>query len=122
MTTDTGTASEIEQLERAGWSALSGPEGAAFYGDVMAEEGLMVFPGTVMARAAALEAIRTTAPWSSFELSEILVVGDAKAAVMAYRAAARRGGDDPYVATMVSVYVRRDGRWRLLLHQQSPGG
>jgi hypothetical protein len=27
---------------------------------------------------------------------------------------------EPYRALMSSVYARRDGRWRLVLHQQTP--
>ena len=87
----------------------------------MADDGLMVFPGVVMDKAGALDAIRETPPWSSFELSEIRVTGDANAACITYRAGARRGDADPYVAVMSSVYARRDARWYLLLHQQSPG-
>ena len=49
---------QVEELERRGWKALSGPEGSNFY-------------------------------------------------------------DDP-MAAMSSVYAWIDGRWRLLLHQQSP--
>jgi hypothetical protein len=29
-------ADEVEELERRGWEALSGPDGVAFYADVMA--------------------------------------------------------------------------------------
>nr|MBA2632030.1 DUF4440 domain-containing protein [Chloroflexota bacterium] len=39
---------ELEALEREGWAALTGPDGAAFYAEVMADDGLMVFPGMVL--------------------------------------------------------------------------
>jgi hypothetical protein len=113
-------ASEIERLERDGWSALSGPNGAEFYARVMADDGLMVFPGTVMDKAAALEAIRGAQPWSSFVLSDVRVSGDDSTELIVYGASARRGDAPTYVAEMSSVYVRRSGEWRLLLHQQSP--
>ena len=32
--------SELEALEREGWEALSGPNGAAFYDELMADDGL----------------------------------------------------------------------------------
>jgi uncharacterized protein (TIGR02246 family) len=112
---------EIEELERRGWAALSGPDGAAFYQDAMAEEGLMVFPGMVMDKATAIATIREVQPWSIFELSDVRITGDDNAALVTYRAKAQRAGEPEYEAVMSSVYVRRDGRWRLLLHQQSPG-
>jgi uncharacterized protein (TIGR02246 family) len=110
---------DLEQLERAGWRALSGPDGAAFYADLMADDGLMVFPGMIMTKADALAAIAAAEPWSSFELSDLRSMRDSDVAVVAYTATARRG-DATYTATMTSTYVQRDGRWRLLLHQQSP--
>jgi hypothetical protein len=113
--------SEIEELERAGWDALSGPDGAAFYAECMADDGLMVFPGSVMDKAAAIAAISSAAPWSSYELSDVRIVEAAPGStVIAYRASAVRGTTE-YVAEMTSHYARRNDRWQLILHQQSPG-
>jgi Domain of unknown function (DUF4440) len=112
---------ELERLERDGWDALSGPDGAAFYEQWMADAGLMVFPGLVMGKQTAIDTMRAVAPWSSYELTDVRVVrSGADAGLVTYRASAVRG-DAPYEATMSSVYVRVDGAWRLLLHQQSPG-
>lgn len=42
---------------------------------------------------------------------------------LVYHAIARRSPDDePYDVNVGSVYVRRDGRWQLFLHQHSPTG
>ena len=51
---------ELEELERRGWDALCGPDGAAFYEELMADEGLMVFPGLVLDKPQTLRAIRGT--------------------------------------------------------------
>jgi uncharacterized protein (TIGR02246 family) len=113
--------SEIEALERRGWEALSGPDGAGFYDDLMADDGLMVFLGLVLDKAAILEAIAGPPPWSSFELGELRVVeATPDSALVVYRATAERSGEAAYQANMSSVYARRDGRWRLVLHQQTP--
>ena len=117
----TERASEIEQLERDGWSALSGPDGAAFYENAMADDGLMVFPGTVMTKADAIAAIRAAPPWRRFDLSDVSVVVSGDVGLIAYSANAERDPGSTYSATMTSVYVQRGGRWLLLLHQQSPG-
>jgi hypothetical protein len=111
---------ELEALERRGWDALSGDGGADFYRDVMADDGLMVFPGMVLDKPAALETIRSVAPWASYELEDVRVAADGSAGLITYRARARRPAEPEYDAYMSSVYIRRGGSWRLLLHQQSP--
>ena len=110
---------ELERLERDGWDALSGAGGAAFYERWMADDGLMVFPGMVMNKETAVDTMRSVAPWSSYELTDVRVVRSGSAGLVTYGASAVRG-EAPYQATMSSVYVRIQGEWRLLLHQQSP--
>ena len=111
----------LEELERRGWEALSGPDGAAFYDEVMADDGLMVFPGVVLDKAETIRAISGAGPWLSFELEDVRVIGATpENGTVVYRATAQREGGAPYDALMTSVYTRRDGRWRLLLHQQTP--
>lgn len=114
-------ASELEMLERQGWEALSGPNGAAFYDEVMADEGLMVFPGLVMDKRATLDVIGKVAPWLSYELRDVRIATVADVGLVTYRAVGQRAEQPLYEAVMSSVYVRRGTQWQLLLHQQSPG-
>jgi uncharacterized protein (TIGR02246 family) len=112
---------EIEALERRGWEALSGADGVGFYGDVMADDGVMVFPGAVLDKAESLRAISGATPWSRFELNDLRVIeATPDSAVVTYRAAAERPRQKPYEALMTTVYARRDGRWQMILHQQTP--
>jgi uncharacterized protein (TIGR02246 family) len=111
---------EIEELERRGWAALCGPDGAAFYDDLMADDGVMVFPGMTLDKGATLRAIAGARPWDRYALDEVAVAGDGDAAVITYHAVSQREGEGEYRARMSSVYMRTDGGWRLLLHQQSP--
>ena len=116
-----GVALEIEALERRGWQALSGSDGAAFYADLMADDGLMVFPRLVLDKKHTIRAIAAERPWSTFNLEDLrFTQAGPDGAVVTYRATAQREGDAPYRALMSSVYARRDGAWRLVLHQQSP--
>ena len=116
-----GVAAEIEDLERRGWQALSGPDGVAFYADVMADDGVMVFPGSVLDREASLRAIGDAPPWSTFELADLQVIEiGPDSALVIYRATSQREGEAEYRALMSSVYARRDGMWQLALDQQSP--
>jgi uncharacterized protein (TIGR02246 family) len=112
--------SEVEDLERRGWEALSGPDGATFYADLMADAGLMVFPGLTLDKGATIRAIAGARPWSWFRLEDVRVIAGGDTAVVTYGATSQREGEDEYRARMSSVYARVDGRWRLVLHQQSP--
>ena len=112
---------EIEQLERRGWDALSSADGAAFYENLMADDGLMVFTGMILDKAATVSAIGDAPPWESFELADVrMIEGTPDSGTIVYRATARRAGEEPYRAMMSTVYARRQGRWRLVLHQQTP--
>ena len=58
--------------------------------------------------------------WGQIEMSDArLVTLGPDSAAIAYRFSGERGGSR-YVALMASVYVRREGRWLLALHQQTP--
>ena len=111
---------EIEQLERRGWDALSGGGGAAFYGDLMADDGLMVFPGLTLDKRGTVRAIAAERPWRSYRLDDVRVAEAGDTAVITYRATSQREGEAEYCARMSSLYARVAGRWQLLLHQQSP--
>ena len=73
-------------------------------------------------RTATLEGIAAGPRWSEVRMSDVRSRPLGEDAVgLVYAASARREGDDrPYEALATSVYVLRDGRWRLTLHQQSP--
>ena len=114
---------ELLDLERRGWRALatSGEAAAAFYGEVLATDALFLLPGGMVIddRAQVVEAM-TGPPWSSFELADERVVPlGAGSAVVAYRARARREGND-YEALFASTYVQERGAWKLAVHQQTP--
>jgi hypothetical protein len=40
--------------------------------------------------------------------------------ILTYRVSAVRGDDAPYNARVSSGYVKRDGDWRMMFHQQTP--
>lgn len=115
--------SDLIELERSGWTALSssGDAAGAWYEEALADEVLMLLPGGMVVddRDQAIEGMRG-APWDEYELFDerVLALGEGCAAV-AYRARARRG-ELTYEALFNSTYVREDGAWRLALHQQTP--
>jgi hypothetical protein len=116
---------DLVDLEGEGWRALSTSqeEARAFYGRVLADEALMVFPGGMLLRGKdEILASIGAQPWASFSMEETqaLPLGDEAGAVV-YHVRAQREGREPYAALISSVYVRCDGQWRLVLHQQTPG-
>jgi ketosteroid isomerase-like protein len=113
---------QLMELERSAWQALA-TEGAAgpFYDEVLADDVLMFLPGGLVIddREQVVKSMDGP-PWDDFELADERVVPlGPDAAVVAYRATARRDGQD-YEALFNSTYVRENGRWRLVLHQQTP--
>jgi len=115
---------ELIALEEEGWRALSdGPEAAtAFYERVLDDAVVMLLPGGLrLDDRATVIASLAGPPWASYDLESprVLPLGE-DTAVVTYGVVARRDGAAPYSALMSSVYVRRGGRWRLVLHQQTP--
>jgi hypothetical protein len=108
-------------LERRGWQALSSSDPIPFSEEWLADDALIVVPGMVIDREAFLEAVAREVPWSSFQIGEPrTVVVDDQTAALIYRATAQRPGRPPFTGVLTSLYVKRAGRWKLVLHQQTP--
>ena len=110
---------ELLKLDYGFWNATQDPD---FYRDHMADDGLAVFSMGVMAKDAAIASTsgdQVTA-WTDIRIEDprLLQLTDDVAALV-YKGSAKRDGE-PYSAHSTSVYVRRDGDWKLAIHQQSP--
>lgn len=117
------SASEVISLEEQGWEALSsgGEVARAFYERVLDRTVVMLLPGgLVLDDRAVIVGSMSGQPWSSYELENLTAFQPTDdTAVVAYGVVARRDGNE-YSALMSSVYVRRDGHWKLTFHQQTP--
>ncbi|MCR2783912.1 MULTISPECIES: nuclear transport factor 2 family protein [unclassified Microbacterium] len=114
--------SDLLRLETAGWQSLCDGTGGDFYGSVMTDDGVMVLAdGTVLDRAQVIAALADAPAWSAYEITdERLVELGPDAAAFVYRGRAfRASGGPPFDAVMSSVYVRREGTWRLAVYQQT---
>jgi hypothetical protein len=109
---------ELLELERE----LAAGDGDT-YRARLAPDALVIVPGQRLDRDACAAAIDASPGWDDFSLSEASAreLGS-DAALVSYRFDGRRGDDFAYAALMTSVYARRDGDWKLLLHQQTPLG
>lgn len=111
----------LRGLEDAGWRALADGTGAAFYDETMAVDGLMVLSdGAVLDRDAVVASLSAATPWDEWEIDppRLLDLGCEDAAALTYAARATRDGET-LEAVMTTVYRRSDGRWRIVLHQQT---
>lgn len=111
------TFEEIWEMERGFW--LEGPD---FHAAHMAAGAVMVFPAPagILAGPAILAGLREGPRWREVAFSERTEAALGGAAVLAYRATGAREGAGPYRALCSSTYVRAEGAWRLLCHQQTP--
>jgi len=85
----------------------------------LAEDAVVVVPGAVLDREACAAAMDMSPGWDERSMDEprtIELTDDS--AVLTYRWRSRRG-ESTYAAVMSSVCARRDGAWRLVLHQQT---
>lgn len=115
-----GDRDDVLELERAFWAAAGD---ADFYRRHFAGGGRCVFPMAILDKEQVVASMREATPWEDLEITDLHVVDVADGVVaLAYAASARRPGQGPYEANVGSVYVRRDGAWQLLLHQQTPTG
>src|SRR6266705_2358670 len=91
MTDRDALRQDLLDLERRGWDALCSVNGARFYDDLMTDDALMVFPGTVMTKRESVAAIAAERPWTDYRIEDarVLPVGD-RGAIVKYRAVASR--------------------------------
>jgi hypothetical protein len=115
---------ELIRLEEQGWQALTEERyaGRTFYRSVLRDDAVMLFPGGLL--LAGKENILATIgpqPWQSFQMEEVQTISLSEdAGVIVYRVTAQHNGPEPYVALISSTYARNDGKWQLVLHQQTP--
>ena len=96
--------------------------GAETYRRVLDADAVLVVPGMVLDRVETVAAMDASPGWDEFTMAGERVVPLADgAALLTYRFDGRRG-DVRYAAQMASVYVERDGDWRMIFHRQTPIG
>jgi len=96
-------------------------EGAEYYRRHLADDALMVFADSVLVSDQIPGTLKDDPRWTQVALEEhrLIELGHG-AAVVTYKATARRDGASPYVARASSAYVNDGRSWRLAFHQQTP--
>jgi hypothetical protein len=109
-------------VEKQLWKNDSGS-----YQHHLTDEALLVFPETgVITKAIAIDAILAEnvegRRWAEVKFDEVrsLRIGE-DVALLTYRVAARWEHEESKISALASsVYVKRDGVWKLAFHQQTP--
>lgn len=112
---------ELFALEEEGWRAISAANGD-FYRKLVTPDTLIVeHDGVSTGDDLVAEIDGNTSPFEGFTLDQQRVVPlGADGAVITYRANAQVAGRGTFQLYMSSVWVRRDGGWKLMFHQQTP--
>jgi len=113
-------ADELWDLELRGWAALSEGRGREFYGELLADNAVVVVPGAVLDREQTLTSWDGVPPWQWYELVKRHVVHLDGAVALIYDVTAQRALEPRYRATASSIYCLRPEGRRLLIHQQTP--
>lgn len=108
--------SELWAIEQSLWL-----DGVSAYGEVMAEQCVMAFgPMGIMRNNEIVESLQAAPRWHEVFMTEKATITQDGVAVLAYRATASQRGVDAYEALCTSTYIRVEGIWRLMQHQQTP--
>lgn len=105
-------------LEERFW--LEGPD---YYRRNLASASIMVFPDPagVLVSDEIPRSLEKAARWTQVELEEHRVLElETRAALVTYKATARRNDAPPYIARASSAYVHDGKSWKLAFHQQTP--
>ena len=97
-----------------------------YYRRNLADAALMVFPDPagIQVKDDILSSVTDASRWTDVALEEHRAIElSSGAALVSYKATARRAGEPkPYRARASSAYVHDGRSWRLAFHQQTPLG
>jgi len=116
--TMTDTENQLYDLERGFWT-----EGPEFYIANADDRCLVCFPGLVrvLSRQELSETVKSGPRWHDVQIQPKAVVEPAPGVVViAYEGSAECGDEGRYHAAVSSGYVKRNGKWKLAWHQQTP--
>ncbi|WP_319531502.1 DUF4440 domain-containing protein [uncultured Cohaesibacter sp.] len=105
------------RMEEQFW--LLGPD---YYAGHLAQNARMIFPDPVgiIENGNIIEMLRQAPRWRSVEISERSQARLEETIILAYHAVGVRDSGATYKAYCSSIYVKTEGDWQLLAHQQTP--
>lgn len=113
------TKADILAIERGFWTHADDPR---YFEDHYADDGMTVLePMGVIGKETAV-GMTADSPWTDVEMTDVEIREiTPDLVVLAYHGVGRRDDDEaPYRGSIASSYVRRDGRWQLVLTAHQP--
>ncbi len=109
--------SELWRLEESFWLG-----GAETYRSAMADGAIMVFPypAGILQGEKITDGVTSGPRWRSVLMKDRAANIRGNVAVLAYKAEAEREAEPIRQMLCASTYLREDGSWRLMSHQQTP--
>jgi hypothetical protein len=109
---------KLLELEKKFWT-----EGATFYRESVDRQCILAFPQTasVLSNLEAAVSLGAGPRWREVEIWPRGIIEPTEGfVILTYRARAIRPDGEMYDAVASTGYIRRDGAWKLVFHQQSP--
>jgi uncharacterized protein DUF4440 len=113
------TTDEILALERRFWTEADNPR---FFEENLASEAISVIEPMGFIEKEQAVSMAADKPWTEVEMKDVHVLQMAPdCVILAYHGRGSREGDEkPFLGSIASTYVRRDGRWQLALTAHQP--
>jgi hypothetical protein len=110
---------DLLALERQFWTGDS-----VFYEQNVDSSCLIAFNrdmAGVMSNKEIAATVKDGARWQDLKIEiKGLVAPTGDTAILSYEAGAKRANGERYAALVSSGYAKRDGRWKMVFHQQAP--
>ena len=113
------SADEIVQVEKGFWSRSNDPD--YFAANIANDAVTVIEPMGFIEKAMAVESTKGAKPFSDVEFKDVIVREIAPdVAMLVYHGQGTRADGKPYLGSICSVYVKRDGRWQSVLTAHQP--
>lgn len=109
----------VLEIEKSFWRSSGDQD---FYDSHVADGGRFVLSTGTMDKQEVVSAMGHAEPWKSFQIMDpaLIPIND-EVVGLVYEATGQRDDEsDEYRASILSVYIMRNGVWQLILHQQTP--
>ena len=108
---------QLWEVEKQLWT---GP--AENYDRLMAQDCVMVFPlpAGILSRDAIIETVKMAPRWDDVELDSVSETQSNDTTITLAYVGRGLKGSDTYEAYCSSTYIRVNGDWRIVQHQQTP--
>ncbi len=118
----TNLEATLWDLEKRQWQALTTVQTAIdFYSEFLTEDSLMAVPYGIGDRETVLQAMEDSPVIVESQLRDPQVIKlTDDSGLVVYSMTQCRQGMEPFDAAICTGYVRRDGRWLMAYHQQTP--